>query len=873
MLAFKSKLKLTLMLVGTLTMLGGSALGQQTPSQRYQPAPSNAIHTPPPAAHTPPSQMQKLPPKFRTAKSAYQVAPSGNQPSYGGAQYNFSDQTRQRAGELTRATRPGFEQRKQTHAYQQRGMVQQTSYQVDENGVPIVPEILAGGNTPAQPLQQFQPPSKKSGPMVDEMPRKTPADFAAAMGQMRSNTPRIAPGELASQTQDINAQMVELRKRAEEKAAAEARAAAAKAKELADLAAAEQQEIERLEAEKQEAIRVAALKVANAKAEADRKAEAMRAQAAKDAADRAAAEQAAAELAAAEAAKAKEMAKEISASEFINQITPTTPASTETAPATSPVQDNNTSPRLVAKQGSKVQSVPAVMQLANDSFSTPVRDDKVVQVSSQQEQAAPSKASIRLAAPAIQVESFGPQTVGVNKPANYKVVVKNNSNEMAERVLVGINMPQWIDIENVNLTTGGKEITDGKDQARLVWSIDKIPGNSSQTITITAVPRKAEVFDVGVEWTLVPRVGTTNINVTEPKLEMNIAGPQEVLYGETAIYHVTVRNPGTGTAETVMVMLPEALGGERAELGNIDAGKEKNFQVELLARTAGDLTLITTAVAEGNLKTSSERALTVRRANLNISLDGPGLKYAGSVATYSVKVSNTGDATANEIVSAVALPTGVKYISGVDSVKLIEGGMRWPVGTLEPGQTREFKINCQLDTSGDLQLEVGARGRGDLAASSACLTTVETVADLVLSVADPKGPLPTGESVGYTIKVQNRGSKSAKDVNLVMQFSEGIEPKEAAGLEHKISPGEVKFVPIGQIDPGQEMSFKVTAEAFKAGTHVFRAQLVCEESDAREVAEGTTRFFGETVQPVTTANASNSNSDFGSNDFGTEFKR
>ena len=876
MLALKSKLKLTLMLVGTLTLLGGSAFGQQTPSQRYQPVRSGVIQSPPPV-HVPQQQMQKLTPKFRTANSAYQ-APTGRQQTSGGAQYNFTDQTRKRAGELSRA-RTGLQQQRPVRAQYQRGMVQQTSYQVDENGVPVVPEILAAGNQPTpQQTSQFQPPARTAAPAttpaVNEMPRKSPADFDAAMSQIRS--PRVAPGELASQSEVISAQMAEFRKRAEAKTKADAQAAAiaadTKLKQLAELAAAEQREIERLESEKHQAERVAADKLVAAKARAEHQ-DGLRAKAAKDAADRAAADQAAAETAAAEKLALEPVAaEEESATEFISQITPQRSQPVSTAPASAPTQDNKAT-RLFAKQVSDAQEVPAVMHLANENSSQPVRDEKVVQVSSQQETDVQGKASIRLAAPAIEVESFGPQTVGVNKPANYKVVVKNNSNELAERILVGINMPQWIDIENVNLTTGGKEITDGKDKARLVWSIDKIPGNSSQTITITAVPRKAEVFDVGVEWTLVPRVGTTNINVTEPKLEMNIAGPQEVLYGETAVYHVTVRNPGTGTAEAVRIMLPEALGGESADLGNIEAGKEKNLQVELLARTAGDLTLITTAVADGNLKTSAERALTVRRANLNISLDGPGLKYAGSVATYAVKVSNSGDATANEIVAAVALPTGVKYISGIETVKLIEGGMRWPVGTLEPGQTRTYKINCQLDTSGDLQLEVGARGRGDLAASSACLTTVETVADLVLSVADPKGPLPTGEAVGYTIKVQNRGSKSAKDVKLVMQFSEGIEPKRADGLEHKIVPGEVKFSPISQIEPGQEMSFKVTAVASIAGTHVFRAQLVCEESDAREVSEGTTRFFGETVQPVATANANAAGTDSGSNDFGSEFKR
>ncbi len=564
-----------------------------------------------------------------------------------------------------------------------------------------------------------------------------------------------------------------------------------------------------------------------------------------------AAEQAAAERQAIETAKEVEAQRvQQSATDFVKQIS---------------AEQDIQSTKLVAKQGETMPS----METQNQTFvNRMVRDENVRPASRETETARPA---ISLAGPAIQVNTFGPATIGINKPATYQVVVQNNSPMTAERVLVGINMPDWVEMKNVNMTTGGKEVTDGKDQARLVWSVDQIPANSQQTITVTAIPRKAEMFDVGVEWTLVPRVGKHAVNVTEPKLAMNIAGPKEVRYGETALYHVTVSNPGTGAAENVVVMLPEALGGERATLGNINAGKERNFQVELLARTAGELNLVATAAADGDLKTSAEQALIVRRGNLQISIEGPGLKYAGSVAQYRVSITNTGDAAASDVVSAVALPAGVKYIGGIDSVKLVDDGLSWPVGSLEPGQTRDYKINCQMDTSGDLQVEVGARGSGELAAASACLTTVETVADLVLTVADPKGPLPTGEEVPYQIKVRNRGTKAAKGVNLVMQFSAGIEPRKAVGLENRLVPGQVFFNPIPQIEPGEEMTLEVTAEALKSGTHVFRAQLTCQDSDAREVAEGTTRFFGDTIESADTA--SSNNSAIESNQFGGEFKR
>jgi len=492
-----------------------------------------------------------------------------------------------------------------------------------------------------------------------------------------------------------------------------------------------------------------------------------------------------------------------------------------------------------------------------------VLDSQVRRVSNNQiaTSSAGGNAAIRLGAPSIEVETFGPRSIGINKPANYEVVVKNNSSSPAERILVGINMPEWVEVQNVNLTTGNKEITDGKNKARLVWTIDRIEAGRTQTATILAVPRKAEGFDVGVEWTLVPRSGKANVVVTEPRLQMSISGPADVEFGEVARYMVTVRNPGTGTAENVTVKLPEALGGERSVLGDIPAGGEEVFQVELLARTAGELSLIAAASADGEIETSSERKITVRRAKLDVTIEGPAMKFSGDVGHYTVVMTNGGDASANNLMAAVALPTGAKYISGIDSVTPIEDGVRWQVGPLEPGQTREYKIECQLNGSGDLQIECGVK-QGDLAASAACVTHVETVADLVLEVQDPRGPLPTNKNVPYIIKIRNRGSRSAKAVELVVQFSEGIEPNSADGHQHRIVPGQVLFSPIEVIEPGQEISYEVTAAAHQQGTHIFRAQLTCNDSDSREIAEGTTRFFshdGESTRASSTANAADAN--------------
>jgi hypothetical protein len=478
--------------------------------------------------------------------------------------------------------------------------------------------------------------------------------------------------------------------------------------------------------------------------------------------------------------------------------------------------------------------------------------------------------AISSTAPSIQVETFGPPSIGVNKAASFRVEVTNTSRIDAKDVQVGISLPDWVEVPNSNLTAGQKSLSNEPDMPRMIWTIDSIPAGKTHSATLTAIPRKPEMFDVVVEWTLVPRVGSVNIQVTEPKLEMTMSGPSEVLFGETVSYKVTIRNPGTGDAENVVVMLPEELGGDRQAIGNIKAGKQEEYDIELAARTSGALKLVTSATADGKLSTSAQQDVTVRRALLDIKIEGPAMKYSGTKGRYKISVTNVGDATANELETGILLPQGVDYLGGIDSVVKANGGIRWPVGSLTPNQSRTYEIECELNGAGELTFETGIQSKGDgevEGAAAACITNVETIADLVLSVQDPKGPLPTGEETTYQITVQNRGSKSARSVELLMQFSEGIEPSKAVGLQSRIVPGQVIFAPISQIDPGQELTFEVTAIANKRGTHVFRAFLSCDDSDSREVAEGTTKFFGDEFQIESNRTAEAADQRNGSSDF------
>lgn len=498
----------------------------------------------------------------------------------------------------------------------------------------------------------------------------------------------------------------------------------------------------------------------------------------------------------------------------------------KSAPSINPIPASSESPLRSTVSGTPFSSAPAPAQRGRM-----VGSDSLTMINSP--------------GAAIGVSTTGPKTIAIGKIANYGVTVVNSGQSDAHQLEVTFSVPSWIEIANTNVSAGGKELVRENDDTRIVWRLDRLEAGQSQLLTLDVVPRRAQVFDFNVEWSVAPLTGAAQIQVTEPMLKMAISGPDEVQFGQSAVYSLVIRNPGTGTAENVNLMLSEALGGERAPLGDLKPGEEKNIQVELIARNAGALDLSASVSGEGDLQDNALKKITVRRAQLEIAIQGPSRKYAGSTANYQVSVENKGDAVAQNVFAAIGLPTGTQYLSGIEGAERIEGGMRWSVGVLPPGAQRTYTIACQLTSAGPLQIETGVRGDGDLADAAVVQTLVETEADLVLSVDDPQGPIPIEQDVTYQLTVKNRGTKAANGIDVVMHFSNGIEPTAVEGEENTINPGEVAFQTIDQLGPGEERIFSVTARATVAGTHEFRAQLTCSEAEAREVAGGTTKFFGD----------------------------
>ena len=457
--------------------------------------------------------------------------------------------------------------------------------------------------------------------------------------------------------------------------------------------------------------------------------------------------------------------------------------------------------------------------------------------------------------PAIASNIEGPQRIVVGQPVEYRVTLENRGDVAARDLNASLAAPAGAEVIDATASNGEVERipADAAGNAgQINWKLYELAAGASQTLTLKLIPRSGREMQLGVQWTHAPVGGQATVEVQEPKLQMEISGPSDVLFGKSQRYTLTLTNPGNGAADGVAIELTPPGGGPESlvkhTIGALAAGESKKIELELTAREAGELSIKGAATAAGELRTEAVKTVVCRKPELQIDWRGPDKKFAGSVATYFLRVRNPGTAAADGVAVQVNLPAGAELVEASEghAYDAERRAISWKAANLNAGEERFMEIQCRMSQAGVNQMELAAQtASGDLSDVKTAAVTVEALADLKLDVTDPKGVVPVGEMAVYEIRIKNRGMMAAKGVNVAAMFSEGLDPSHVEGSQHTIRDGRVAFRTIDSLAAGAETVFRIHAKAAKSGTHVFRAEVTCDELDAKLAAEETTRFFTE----------------------------
>ncbi|MEO0529230.1 MAG: CARDB domain-containing protein [Planctomycetota bacterium] len=451
--------------------------------------------------------------------------------------------------------------------------------------------------------------------------------------------------------------------------------------------------------------------------------------------------------------------------------------------------------------------------------------------------------------PVLVSKVLGPKTITVGREATYRVLLANRGDVGADKVVTRITIPDGAEVVGTKAAKG----TIDRDASvpgtgTLVWRTEHLAASGMAKLDVRLIARTGNPIELGVAHTHQPIDGRTLVQVQEPKLALEIVGPDEVLYGKPQTFRLTISNPGTGAAENVRLHLTPP-GGDvdrrtSHDFGLIPAGDESTVEIELTAREAGQLAINASADADGDVTCDLTKEVFCRRPQLVVDWRGPTDRYAGAPAVYYFRVRNPGTAVAPGVVLSVDLPEGFEVLPGGDTPAVENNRIAYRAGSLRPGDDKYFELRGVLRRDGANDITLRAAGSDETRSERVVATTeVVALADLKLDVLDPKGPVATDQEIAYEIRVTNRGSNDAHDVRVIGLFSEGIEPHHVEGALSETVDGRVEFDVIDRIAAGEQRVFTIHARAYEEGTHLFRAEVLCRDLEIKLAAEETTRFF------------------------------
>jgi Domain of unknown function DUF11 len=466
-------------------------------------------------------------------------------------------------------------------------------------------------------------------------------------------------------------------------------------------------------------------------------------------------------------------------------------------------------------------------------------------------QASDEKILLSRNSPNLKVYTLGRRSIAVGKMTTFEVYVENEGEFEANDVVVQIDLPTWVNLKKSNPTSGTAQLKPvGSQKSQLFWKILEIAPNSEQKLTLNFIPLESRPIDFAVSWSSRPVSANAKIEVIQPELVMSLEGPEEVFYGVEEPFQLIIANNGTGMAEQmVLTLMPLSPSNKKPTvhpIGSLKPGGNRKIDLGITARQPGHIVVAASLESEGSAMAKLSKKLPVRKAEVRMDVTGPQVQFIDANAIYKIRMSNLGNASAENLSIKAKLPPEIEFVQATHRGRLSKslGEIQWDIDKLSARSEILLTFRGKLVSEGIGHLKVQAdESRSDTHLTTELGVRIESVADMRMELVDPKGPVPVGDEATYEIHIKNRGSRMAKGIEVVAYFSQGVEPIGAEGTKFNRGVGQVVFDPIQSLASGQEKVLKVMAKASKAGNHMFRAELYCRTLDTKLVGEETTRYY------------------------------
>ncbi len=292
--------------------------------------------------------------------------------------------------------------------------------------------------------------------------------------------------------------------------------------------------------------------------------------------------------------------------------------------------------------------------------------------------------------------------------------------------------------------------------------------------------------------------GSTLKTWSSPDLAVKKIAPATASLGTTVRYRIEVSNPGDLPAEDVIVTdeipdelaylssnPPGTLEGNRLQwqVGRLGAGETRSIELDCRADELGSVTNCVDAIAAGGLEASHCATTTVSAVDVELSLTGPAEATVGSDVTFSIVVTNRGQAATDSLLIKDRFGEGLEHAKAPSPIEKT-------LGILAPGASQQVYVTLRPTQAGQLCHSVEIVGTAAVyAVKEICITAVEAATTTTpqlfgqpsISVTKT-GPARAnvGEDVEFTIAVTNTGTQRLTGITVVDRYAPGLEPFAAA---------------------------------------------------------------------------------------------
>lgn len=450
--------------------------------------------------------------------------------------------------------------------------------------------------------------------------------------------------------------------------------------------------------------------------------------------------------------------------------------------------------------------------------------------------------------PSLTLEKSAPAEIQVGKPAIFQLKVRNVGRTAAHGVVITDHIPA-----GTKLLDADPEYVSGADGA-IRWQLGTIPPNQEAVIAIKLLPEQEGEIGSVAQVSFQSQASVRTV-CTRPRITLQHQTQPKALVGDDVVLAITIANNGTGAAtglvieEAVPAGLSHPVDKElEYQIGTLKPGESRRLELTLKAAQAGIVENILVARSDDTVVAEDRLQLEVVAPQLRVGLTGPKVRYLDRQATYSVAVSNPGTAPGKNIELAAYLPRGLKFVSaenqGQYDAKL--HAVFWGLADLPVAATGAAQLTVLPIEPGQQAIRVAAQGDLGIKDELQQAVVVETQSELQFSVADVADPIEVGSETTYDIRVSNRGTRAATNVQVAIEFPAELQPVGGDGPSRVSVRGQQLIVePLGRLAPDTEARYKIQVRGLRAGDPRIRVQLSSAESPSPVSKEESTRVYAD----------------------------